>query len=609
MLTRQQFTELATKAQLDPQPLIEQCFQITTKQLADQPPVVPFIFNRVQRRVHDAIMRKRRAGQPPRIIELKARQPGMSTQGCGYAAATALTRPYSNAAIIAHAEEPTIQLFKKVGFMFQKLPPWLQPKIDTSRRDILSLSHMPCSDADVQLLSSVFVGTAGGQEPWRGQTLQFVHLSEFAFYPWPEDTLAGILPGVPRTPQTLVIIESTANGMGNAFHEEWRRAESGESNFVPIFIGWWEVPEYQMPVGRDFVLEADERELQKAFGLTLEQIQWRRYTIFTDCLGSLDRFNEQYPGSPAEAFLMSGRPAFNVKVLREMYEQARKVHPEQGEINPERLASGDAAGFYKTPKGRMKVFRRPELGHEYTIGADPSQGVEGGDPAAIQVFDRQREEQVAVWHGYLEPYPFAHVIDALGRWYNNAIVAPELNAGHGFSVIEELKALQYPRFYVWQRVDKIRHSVTNWLGWQTTFRTRALLIDSFHYALNAREMLLRDPDTVQQCLEFQYVPGTQRAEGIRHDDLAIAMMIAYRVHLETPMESTGAPPRIHFTDPKSSEPEPPPMPAGSMNQEAWKTADQEVRQMAQLRTLVNQYDTPDPDSIKHEGSFVPEMPW
>jgi hypothetical protein len=390
--------------------------------------------------------------------------------------------------------------------------------------------------------------------------------------------------------------------MGNAFHEEWTRAVANESDFVPVFIGWWEIPEYRMPISAEFHLEPEEKELKKALGLSNEQIQWRRYVLFTQCRGSEDYFNQEYPLSPGVAFLTTGRPAFNTKVLQEMYDLAMKFTPERGEMHE--------AGFSpnRHRQGNFTVYRRPESGHDYTIGADPSAGVEGGDPAAIQVMDRTRMEQVAVWHGLAEPIRFAQVINHVGRWYNNAMIAPELNGGWGFSVVEELtKGYQYPRIYIWQRVDKVKRSISNYYGWWTTNSTRPLLIDSTNFAINEKELLLRDAATIKELLEFQYFDG-RRAEGLRHDDLAMAWMIAYRLHLETPLESTGLPPRVRFTDDTAAKVEIPTYTRG-IDKDAWEGADQALEGMKkQVQSAASEWDSPDQEPGEAAG-FVPDWPW
>src|SRR5205823_2591328 len=217
-----------------------------------------------------------------------------------------------------------------------------------------------------------------------------------------------IMQAVPTHPQSLVIIESTANGMGNAFQEEYDRAATGASDFTPVFIPWFEIPEYRMAVPEDFELEPEEKELKRQFHLSNEQVQWRRYTIFTSCGGSVDRFMQEYPSTAAEGFLLSGRPAFPVRVLREMQELAHAVpncscvpvharldgppHAERGLIVDDK--------FVRIARGPLVVYRRPVPGHDYTVGADSSSGEEGGDPAAIAVFDRDTGEFVAIWHGY-----------------------------------------------------------------------------------------------------------------------------------------------------------------------------------------------------------------
>ena len=314
MLTKAEFTELALRAQADPRPLIEGLFDIMTKQLPGQAPIQRLQFNRSQRKVHEKLMAMRQAGLPPRVCELKARQFGGSTQASGYAASYGLCHPYASAMQIAHAEDPTIKLFGKIQFMIERLPPELRPRTKVDRRDTLVLDCMPCSDGEVQLRSTVSVAYAGGEERWRSVTLQMVHISELAqMGNLAEDVLIGALQAVPPTPSTMVIIESTARGVGNVFHEEWQRAESGQSEFAPVFVAWFDIEENWLQPPAGFEPDAEEREMMRAFGLNEGQLQWRRFKLYTDCPGNKDLFAQEHPSTPAEAFIMSGRPAFDIE--------------------------------------------------------------------------------------------------------------------------------------------------------------------------------------------------------------------------------------------------------------------------------------------------------
>jgi hypothetical protein len=442
-------------------------------------------------------------------------------------------------------------------------------------------------------------------------TIHTAHLSEFAYFPYPEKVLAGLMQSVPKSPDSLVIIESTANGEGNCFHNEWVRAEAGESGFIPIFIPWWELPDAWMPVPADFELEDDEIEMKKAYGLTDEQIQWRRFVLYTELQGDEDLFQQEYPATAQEAFLTSGRPAFPVRPLQEMYEKARKVEPMRGDVV---LTEEQGATFIQDRKGPLAIYVAPQENHDYTIGGDPSAGVEGGDPSALCVFDRDTDEIIAVWHGLISPIEFGQKMMALGHYYNDAWLAPEITGGHGFVVIDEIKRNFYGRVYVYQRVDKIRNTLTNFLGWETTFRTRGLLLDSMHWAIGNHALMIWDLPTITELKQMRYI-DPRKAEGMIHDDLAMACMIAYRAHLEMPMVDTGMPPRIRVPTEKQPANELPPMPKCGMSKTAWTETDKILRTMKHsTRRAVDEWGTM-PDLVEEQAwepgaeSWIPEIPW
>ncbi len=97
---------------------------------------------------------------------------------------------------------------------------------------------------------------------------------------------------VPDRDETEIIIETTANGY-NEFHTLWRKAEAGESEFIPIFLPWSIDPEYRRKPDPDFKMDAEEIALAELHGLDVEQIAWRRAKIAQ--LGSPHFFAQEYP--------------------------------------------------------------------------------------------------------------------------------------------------------------------------------------------------------------------------------------------------------------------------------------------------------------------------
>ena len=89
------------------------------------------------------------------------------------------------------------------------------------------------------LNSGYSVGTAGNKAVGRSQTIQLMHASEVGYYPHAEDHAKGILQAVPNEKGSEIIMESTANGIGNYFYNMWMAASSGQSDFQAIFVPWY----------------------------------------------------------------------------------------------------------------------------------------------------------------------------------------------------------------------------------------------------------------------------------------------------------------------------------------------------------------------------------
>jgi hypothetical protein len=113
---------------------------------------------------------------------------------------------------------------------------------------------------------------------------------------------------IPDIAGTEIILESTGNQFGDEFHQLWRRAEAGESEFLPVFLPWTIDPGYRAPPPEGFAMTAEEKALAELHALDAEQIAWRRAKISQ--LGSEEYFAREYPLIPEQAFLASQFDSF-----------------------------------------------------------------------------------------------------------------------------------------------------------------------------------------------------------------------------------------------------------------------------------------------------------
>lgn len=586
-MTRAQAAKILHQARSDPQRLIEQALWIRAKSKQ----VMPLAFNDAQKQVYAPLLRVLAEGKPLRVIILKARQEGVSTLTEALIFAWLMAYPHARGLVLADTRELSQELLGISRFFFDHLDPRLKPEGEAFLNK-LNFNVLACSDGVIPMHSSLTVDTATGKETGRGKTIHFLHLSEFGFYPDPERTLGALLPTVPDAPGTAIIIESTANGLNNPFHVRWQQAERGEGSFIPIFLPWFVLPDYQSEVPHDWKRTPEEDALAALYELSDRQLAWRRQVIVDKFAGNAERFVQEYPSNPAEAFLSSGIPAFSKSVLMEYRREAEKPVPEP---QRGRLSPGDPPRFVPDPEGPVVIYTPPREGTEYLIGADTSLGVENGDASAAAVFDRTRQRLVATWWGYIDPRRYAHQLALLGHYYKTAIVAPETNNTGLTTLVELSNHIQYPALYRWRRYDNLKQVWTDKLGWQTTHWSRPMLIDDMAYALVEKLIAIPSLQAIDELLIFDR--GPQR---VADDDLAIALMIAWHCHLVTPM-SDGTMPRTVLENAPSK-----PVELDALSEREWKAVDtlRKGPQHSDLEAVSDVVADYDP-----EDNWMPEVPW
>lgn len=499
---------------------IENCLKIKTKSGT----VVPFRLNDAQRKLYAVAKRQQDAGKPVRLIILKARQLGFSTLTEGLIFHACATRKNVNALIVAHREDATANLFRMSKLFYDELPAPVKPMLRASNAQELVFEN-PSKlrserEARPGLRSRIRCATAGGRGIGRSDTLQCVHLSEYAFWPDGADgkasTLAGILQAVPSLPGTMVVIESTANGFED-FKERWDAAVAGENDFEPVFFAWFENPDYSMPVVPGTEWTPEERDLKAAYRLTDEQLQWRRWCIANNCGGSLDMFRQEYPASPGEAFLHSGTGVFD---------------NEQIVLRLERLTSPAGRGEFtdgewtERETGAITLYELPEEGVPYVLGGDTAG--EGSDYFTAIVIDNVSGRIAAkLRQKYSEP-EYVRQIYALGRFYNDALVAIETN----FSTfpVMKLQEMEYPNQYSREREDTYTRQMRKSYGFRTDRQSRPRAIANLVEVFSSHPEWFTDRELLEEMLTFCYNED-HRPEALagKHDDLVMGAAITYAV--------------------------------------------------------------------------------
>lgn len=291
------------------------CLKIRTKAGA----IAPLLLNRAQHHVHDRIEEQRQRIGRVRALILKGRQQGCST----YVGARFYHRATHSRGlrtfILTHEDAATQNLFEMVNRFHEYCPEPVKPSTGAANAKELNFDRLD---------SGYKVGTAGTKGVGRSSTIQLFHGSEVGFWPHADTHSAGVLQAVPDEVGTEVILESTANGLGNFFHKAWREAETGKSDYIAIFIPWFWQEEYRKPIPQDFAMDDEELEYQRLYGLDSEQIAWRRAKIIE--LKDPVLFKQEYPATAAEAFQMSGHDSFIPPAL---IAKARKaVHEPSGPL-------------------------------------------------------------------------------------------------------------------------------------------------------------------------------------------------------------------------------------------------------------------------------------
>lgn len=413
-------------------------------------PFTPETMKPGQLRAYKYIKKMARKGLSVLVRWLKYRQGGFSTLAEAIIFANALCKDYQNALVLSNVEDTATwiygmsQLFQ--AEMESRGTAWLTTKYSSRQEIVWNGSE-----------SRVRIGSAQSKNIGITETRQLVHLSEVAYYQNWSILWGNLSPSIPtHLPGCIVIMESTANGAGDHFHQGWLQGERGEGSFVNFFFPWYEDPDYYTPIIAGFELTEEEVELKELYNLSDEQINWRRRTIADEYAGDLDMFHEKFPSSSDEAFRSTGSIVHNS--IKSTLHKIMVTSAKGTQGNLDRTERGFS--FRPHPGGVLEVFREPQRGHEYVWYNDVGEGLKNVDTEPIYLDGKKISTTYstgimrdkgdwglcAILECRYPPDVFADTSMTIAEWYNNALWGIEI-PGPGHAIIAWAQAKGYKNLY------------------------------------------------------------------------------------------------------------------------------------------------------------------
>ena len=543
-----------------------------------------FFLNPPQRKLVEAFEKQRLASKPIRITLLKARQWGGSTCSQLYMAWLQLLHQKGlNSLIIAHQGAASDEIKDMFDRMIDAYPiELLYPQGEDIRLDARKMQPVGKSGSIFRVPArncKVKIGTAERPNSCRGGDYNLVHLSEVGLWPStegksPEDIVRSACGGILLAPLTMVVYESTANGVGNFFHREYMAAARGESQFAPLFISWFEIPQYSLSLSpaeeADFARSLFGHRLSESsspraasgaylwrlfrMGASLQAIAWyveerKKYNDDADMAA-------EYPSDDVEAFSHSGCRVFDrsqVEALRDGCSPPLW----RGEVtsplpdSPECLSS---IRFTPMQSGGLEIWEMPpeeiSFSERYLTVVDVGGRSAKADWSVIAVFDRAPMSSggipaiVAQWRGHCDADTLAWKAARIAAFYQNSLLAVESNTLESRDSSRLLDGDQlpyillqirdaYPNLYMRAAApDAISGKPSLRLGFHTNSRTKPLVISTLVRGVREKLYAERCEAALDEMLTYERrANGSFGAIEGAHDDILMTRAIGLHIAL------------------------------------------------------------------------------
>ena len=440
------------------------------------------------------------------------------------------------------------------------------------------VSHLPMHNEEVRLtpyegsnknkvLSGrdcvVSIGSMQQPESLRSTDIRMAHLTEVASWKEtlgkkPEDLVQNIRATIPMIPGAMEVLESTAKGVGNFWHQEYLAAKSGESGYTPVFVAWWEIEMYVKPFHSDkdelsFIANMNEYDMFLwNLGATLEGIHW--YKVFKKAKRYSDwRMKSEFPSTDTEAFQSSGSRVFDPENI----ERARLNNCPPifiGDIisdAPKGTKAFDNIRFVANPQGPLKIWAFPDpepYAHRYVVPVDIGGKSKESDWSVTRVLDREPllggsgPEAILTYKVHIDHDLLAWKSAMIAHVYQKGLLVPESNTldqestegDHMLSILKEISG-EYDNLYCRTSPEKIRMGKPQIWGYHTNRKTKPAMVSNINAAFRDDGYTENDASVCDEADSYEVKSdGSYGAVSGSHDDELVCTAIGLDVSNEMP---------------------------------------------------------------------------
>jgi hypothetical protein len=540
---------------------------------------VRFKLNYAQVKVFERCEALRKAGEPIDIIICKARQWGGSTFSIFYQMWLALKWKESHSFVVA-AQNKTVakSIVRMLTQAIKTYPAW---DLGLPEEEKLSLANVDDTcyelrDSNKQRVRDhdIYVGTIKEPDGIRGFATSGAHYSEVGVWDdtperRPGDLIRSIAGGIPVMPYTMQVMESTPKGAGNFFHETWRNAKDGTSNFNAVFIPWYYIPHDTLPIDDyeefvEWLYEGRNDENPQGrwkdsgkhywwlwtLGATLEGINWYRYKRLS--YNDYALMASEAPSDDVEAFQFSGTKVFDFREVDAMRATCKDPIAE-GELLSDGGKGKDALKnirFFKKRQGALKIWEFPDkeahISNRYLTVVDIGGRSSKADWSVIRVFDRfmmtlgGKPELVAQMRYHTDHDLLAYDAIRVAEYYNHSLLVFESNTletkdkerdvdGNMIEYILDTISTIYTNLYARkQSAEQIEKGEPKKWGYHTNTGTKPGLIANLQECIRNQLYVERWNPCLDEMAMYQKNDKGQfsapAGEG-NHDDMLMATAI------------------------------------------------------------------------------------